>query len=42
MTIEIDWEATARNTLADGYGHTFAGYDGEEHSAAGYYIFRTN
>lgn len=27
---------------ADGYGHHFAHYDHEEHSAEGFYIFRTN
>ncbi len=38
----IDWEQTAKNAYADGYGHTFSGYDGSEEEAAGYYIFRTN
>ena len=26
----IDWEATAQNAYVDGYGHTFASYDGNE------------
>lgn len=38
----IDWEETAKNAYADGYGHTFSGYDGGECEAGGYYIFRTN
>ena len=40
--LEIDWEKTAKNCYADGYGHHFSGYDGSEAEAAGYYIFRTN
>jgi len=42
IAFEIDWEQTAQNAYADGYGHTFASYDGEESKAAGYFIFRTN
>lgn len=43
IAFEIDWEQTAENCYyADGYGHTFSGYDGSEQNAAGYYIFRTN
>lgn len=42
VALSIDWEETAKNTYADGYGHTFSGYDGSEHEAGGYYIFRTN
>jgi hypothetical protein len=38
----IDWEQTAKNAYADGYGHTFSTYDGSECGAGGYYIFRTN
>lgn len=38
----IDWEQTAKNAYADGYGHTFSNYDGSEYEAGGYYIFRTN
>ena len=38
----IDWEQTAKNAYADGYGHTFSHYDGSEYEAGGYYIFRTN
>lgn len=42
----IDWEQTAENCYADGYGHHFAHYDGNEyeHKIGGelYYIFRTN
>lgn len=45
--IEIDWEKTAQNCLdADGYGHHFASYDGEELeimlNGDLYYFFRTN
>ena len=40
--VAIDWEQTAENCKADGMGHHFAGYDGEEHSAAGMHIFRIN
>ena len=40
--IEIDWAKTAQNCLSDGYAHTFAHYDGMEHTVEGYYIFRTN
>lgn len=42
IAVSIDWEATANNAYADGYGHTFSSYDGSEEEAAGYYIFRTN
>jgi len=44
--LAIDWEQTAENCSVDGYGHTFASYDGEElecnFDGANYYIFRTN
>lgn len=45
--IDIDWEKTARNCYdADGYGHHFARYDGNEYEwtidGMDYYIFRTN
>ena len=45
--IAIDWEKTAKNCYdADGYGHHFASYDGNEHEyklgEENYYIFRTN
>ncbi|BAV81023.1 hypothetical protein [Vibrio phage RYC] len=40
--VEIDWEKTAENCKVDGKGHHFSSYDGEEHSAQGFYIFRTN
>lgn len=45
--IAIDWEKTAQNCLdADGYGHHFASYDGEELeimlNGDLYYFFRTN
>lgn len=44
--IAIDWEETAENCLQDGYGHTFASYDGEEREVTidgdEYYVFRTN
>lgn len=42
IAVSIDWEQTAKNAYADGYGHTFSSYDGSEEEAAGYYIFRTN
>lgn len=44
IALSIDWEATAHNTYADGYGHTFATYDGEETQTDNgqYWIFRTN
>lgn len=42
IAFEINWEQTAKNAYADGYGHTFASYDGEESEAAGFWIFRTN
>jgi hypothetical protein len=41
IAVTIDWEQTAKNAYADGYGHTFSGYDGSEEESAGYYIFRT-
>lgn len=40
--VSIDWEQTAENAFADGYGHTFAVYDGEDSEAGGCWIFRTN
>lgn len=45
--IAIDWEKTAENCYdADGYGHHFASYDGNEVEWAfdgeNYHIFRTN
>ena len=45
--ISIDWEKTAETCYdADGYGHHFASYDGEEDEQEFwgelYYIFRTN
>jgi hypothetical protein len=42
VAFSIDWEQTASNAYADGYGHTFSGYDGSEEEAGKYYIFRTN
>lgn len=42
VAVSIDWEKTAQNAYADGYGHTFSGYDGSEECAGGFYIFRTN
>jgi len=47
IAVTIDWEQTAQNAYADGYGHTFAGYDGEEIEIIGnkglvYHAFRTN
>lgn len=44
--IAIDWEKTAENCHQDGYGHTFASYDGEEHEVTIdgdlYHAFRIN
>ena len=42
IAVNIDWERTAQNAYADGYGHIFSSYDGSEELAGGYYIFRTN
>lgn len=44
IAVTIDWEVTAHNAYADGYGHTFASYDGEETTSdnGDYWIFRTN
>lgn len=42
IALEIDWEQTAKNAYADGYGHHFSGYDGSELEIGGYYVFRTN
>lgn len=42
--LAIDWQQTAENCSVDGYGHTFAHYDGHEleyeFDGANYYIFR--
>lgn len=42
IAVSIDWEATAENAYADGYGHTFSTYDGSELFVINHYIFRTN
>lgn len=44
VAVSVDWEATAHNAYVDGYGHTFASYDGEETNSDNgeYWIFRTN
>lgn len=42
IAVKIDWEETAQNAYADGYGHTFSGYDHSEHEAGNHWIFRTN
>nr|DAI87257.1 MAG TPA: hypothetical protein [Caudoviricetes sp.] len=42
IAVSVDWEQTAKNAYADGYGHQFSSYDGSEYEAGGYYIFRTN
>lgn len=43
IAFQIDWEQTAKNAFVDGYGHTFASYDGEEtETDNGYWVFRTN
>jgi len=42
--LAVDWEETAQNCFVDGYGHTFAHYDGNEieyeFDKINYYIFR--
>ena len=41
--IAIDWKKTAQNCIdADGYGHHFATYDGNEYEYNNWYFFRTN
>lgn len=41
--IAIDWEKTAKNCIeADGFGHHFSSYDGDEYELGGWYFFRTN
>lgn len=44
--IAIDWETTAENCHADGYGHHFSSYDGSEieydFDDQSWWIFRTN
>ena len=41
--IEIDWKKTAENCIdADGYGHHFASYDGNEYEHNDWYFFRIN
>ena len=42
IAVSIDWEQTAQNAYVDGYGHTFSSYDGSEHQAGDWWIFRTN
>lgn len=48
VAFEIDWEKTAQNCYADGYGHQFSSYDGSENYVtnekedAAWWIFRTN
>jgi DNA-directed RNA polymerase subunit L len=42
IAVSIDWGQTAQNAFADGYGHTFSSYDGEEVETANFHIFRTN
>lgn len=44
IAVSIDWEATANNAYTDGYGHTFARFDGAETTSDNgkYWIFRTN
>ena len=39
VAFEVDWEQTAENAFADGFGHHFSGYDGSEYDAGDYYIF---
>ena len=41
--LEIDWETTTENVVnADGYGHHFATYDGNEYDHNDWYFFRVN
>ena len=41
--IAIDQDKTVQNCIdADGYGHHFSGYDGNEYETGDWYIFRTN
>ena len=40
--VTIDWEQTAANCKVDGAGHHFSTYDGNEYTAANYFLFRTN
>lgn len=42
IAVSIDWEQTAKNAYADGYGHTFSSYDHSEIETAEHWIFRTN
>jgi hypothetical protein len=42
IALEVDWEQTAKNAYADGYGHTFSSYDHSEIETKNHYIFRTN
>jgi hypothetical protein len=42
IAVSIDWEETAKNAYADGYGHTFSHYDHSEIETKNHYIFRTN
>lgn len=42
ISVSIDWEQTAHNARADGYGHTFSSYDGSELLVNNHWVFRTN
>lgn len=44
IAVSIDWEATAHNAYSDGYGHTFASFDGDKTTSdnGNYWIFRIN
>ena len=42
IAVDIDWDQTATNCFVDGYGHTFASYDGEELNSGDYWVFRVN
>jgi len=47
LSCHIDWDGVVRDCMIDGYmidgyGHLFSSYDGYEHNAGDYYIFRTN
>lgn len=42
IAVNIDWEKTAENAFADGYGHTFSSYDHSKIDVANYWIFRVS
>lgn len=42
IAVSVDWEQTAKNAYADGYGYHFSSYDGSENEYKDNWIFRTN